>query len=250
MASYIEGKRPVIEALRAKVPMRRITIGDYVRQDSLVKDIMRKAKQQGIKIVRASRREMDERAAQTAHQGIIAQVAPYNYAGIGEIIDCAQKQAQATNRSALVVVCDHITDAGNLGAICRSANAAGACGLVIPNKRSAHVEASTYKTSAGAVAHMKLAQVSNISQVLMRLKKEGFWVCAATEHAQDEVWDANLKGKIALVLGNEQTGISRLTLEACDFLVKLPLAGAVESLNVAQAGTALMYEWVRQNRQS
>ena len=118
---------------------------------------------------------------------------------------------------------------------------------IIPNKRSARVEASTYKSSAGAITHVPVAQVSNIVQSIHRLQEEGFWVCAATEHTDDLVWNANLKGKIAIVLGNEHDGVSRLVLEHCDMYAKLPLEGEVASLNVAQAATAVMYEWLRQN---
>ncbi len=123
----------------------------------------------------------------------------------------------------------------------------GASGVIIPNKRSAHVEASTYKSSAGAVAHLPIAQTSNIVNALERFKKEGFWVCAATEHSSNELWDVNLKGKIVLVMGNEQEGISHLVLENCDMAGKLPMMGEIQSLNVAQSATACMYEWLRQN---
>ena len=145
------------------------------------------------------------------------------------------------------MVLDHITDAGNLGAIARSAESVGAAGIVIPNKRAAHVTAATYKSSAGAISHINVTQVANLSQTIERLKKEGFWVCAASEHAQEVAWKSNLKGKIALVMGNEGEGVSRLVLENCDFGVKLPQVGEISSLNVAQASTACMYEWLRQN---
>ena len=144
-----------------------------------------------------------------------------------------------------MVILDHLTDAGNLGAIARSAEAVGACGLVIPNKRSAKVDASTYKSSAGAIAHMPVAQVPNLVQVMARLKERGFWVAGASEQADDVIWRSNLKGKIALVMGNESEGLSRVVKESCDFLVKLPQMGEVASLNVAQASTACMYEWLQ-----
>ena len=167
--------------------------------------------------------------------------------GIGQVVDAANSYAEEHDGRALVVLCDHLTDAGNLGAISRSCEAVGASGLIIPNKRSARVEASTYKSSAGAITHVPVAQVSNIVQSIHRLQEEGFWVCAATEHTDDLVWNANLKGKIAIVLGNEHDGVSRLVLEHCDMYAKLPLEGEVASLNVAQAATAVMYEWLRQN---
>ena len=113
--------------------------------------------------------------------------------------------------------------------------------------RSRRVEASTYKSSAGAVAHLPIAQASNVASTLDRLKKEGFWACAATEQSANELWDVNLKGKMILVLGSEHDGVSQLVLEHCDMAGRLPMMGAVESLNVAQAATACMYEWLRQN---
>ena len=216
MADFIEGKRPVIEALRTGVPIKSILMADNVQQDGQIKDILRKARQHGVKVKPVSRKMLDDMSERGSHQGVI--------------------------------ILDHITDAGNLGAVSRSAEAVGACGIVIPNKRSAHVEASTYKSSAGAIAHVPVAQVSNLVQTMSRLKEEGFWIAGATEHASDLIWKANLKGKIALVMGNEQEGISRLVMEHCDFLVKLPIEGEVASLNVAQAATACMYEWLRQNQ--
>ena len=124
----------------------------------------------------------------------------------------------------------------------------GASGVVIPNKRSAHVNAATYKSSAGAIAHLPIAQVANIAQFIDRLKKSGFWVAGASEKAPQCIWDAPMAGKLALVMGNEGTGLARLTQEQCDFLVSLPQAGNIASLNVAQAATACMYEWMRQAR--
>lgn len=248
MADYIEGKRPIIEAFRTGVPMRRILMGDYMKRDPMIEDITRKAKRNGVKIIQVPRKELDEKSVRGSHQGVMAEAAPFGYVGMGEVIDAAGTYAAAHDGRALVVVLDHLTDAGNLGAISRSAEAVGASGLVIPNKRSARVEASTYKSSAGAIAHMPVAQVANIVQAIGRLKDEGFWICAATEHAEGLLWDTNLKGKIALVMGNEHDGVSRLVLEHCDLFAKLPLEGEVASLNVAQAATACMYEWLRQNR--
>jgi 23S rRNA (guanosine2251-2'-O)-methyltransferase len=247
MADYIEGKRPVIEAFRTGVPMRRILMGDFMKRDPMVEDIMRKAKRNGVKVIQVPKKELDEKSARGSHQGVMAEAAPFSYVGIGEVVDVANAYAAEHDGRALVVICDHLTDAGNLGAISRSCEAVGACGMVIPNKRSARVEASTYKSSAGAISHMKVAQVSNLIQSIKRLQDEGFWVCGATEHTDDVIWQANLKGKIALVLGNEHDGVSRLVLEHCDFHAKLPLEGEVASLNVAQAATACMYEWLRQN---
>lgn len=248
MADFIEGKRPIIEALRTGVPIKSILMADNVQRDGLIEDIMRKAKRAGAAIEMVPRRVLDDKSERGSHQGVMAKTQPFPYVGIGDVVGASARYAEERDGRALVVVLDHITDAGNLGAISRSAEAVGASGLVIPNKRSAHVEASTYKSSAGAISHMPVAQVSNIVQAIKRLKEEGFWIAAASEHSKDLIWDTNLKGKIALVMGNEHEGVSRLVLENCDLFMKLPLEGEVASLNVAQASTACMYEWLRQNR--
>ena len=247
MADYVEGKRPVIEALRTDVPLKKILMADNAKREPMIEDILRKARQRDVTVINVPRSELDEKSARGSHQGVMAETKPFPYVGVGDIVNKAEKCAKDQDGRALVVVCDHITDAGNLGAIIRSAESVGAAGLVIPNKRSARVEASTYKSSAGAVAHLPIAQTANVANALDRFKKAGFWACAATEQANNEMWDVNLKGKIALVLGNEHEGVSRLVLEHCDMAGRLPMMGAVESLNVAQAATACMYEWLRQN---
>ncbi|MBQ6390679.1 MAG: 23S rRNA (guanosine(2251)-2'-O)-methyltransferase RlmB [Eggerthellaceae bacterium] len=247
MADYVEGKRPVIEAMRTDVPLKKILLADNAKREPMIEDILRKARQRDIPVVRVPRDELDQKSARGSHQGVIAETKPFPYVGVGDIVGNANAYAEGHGGRALVIVCDHITDAGNLGAIIRSAEAVGASGLIIPNKRSGRVEASTYKSSAGAVAHLPIAQASNVASTLDRLKKEGFWACAATEHSQNELWDVNMKGKIALVLGNEHDGVSHLVLEHCDMAGRLPMMGKVGSLNVAQAATAFMYEWLRQN---
>ena len=144
-----------------------------------------------------------------------------------------------------MLVLDHITDEGNLGAIIRTAEVMGADGVVIPSKRAAQVTVGVYKTSAGAAFHVPIARVPNLVGALKTLKDGGFWVAGASEHAHADIWHAPLEGRIALVCGNEAEGISRIVGEQCDFLVALPQRGQVESLNVAQATTAVCYEWLR-----
>ena len=175
-----------------------------------------------------------------AHQGIMCEVPPYRYA---DIMDIAY--AGAKKRDSLVLVLDHITDEGNLGAIIRTAEVMGADGVVIPSKRAAQVTVGVYKTSAGAAFHVPIARVPNLVGALKTLKDGGFWVAGASEHAHADIWHAPLEGRIALVCGNEAEGISRIVGEQCDFLVALPQRGQVESLNVAQATTAVCYEWLR-----
>lgn len=246
MVDYIEGKRPVIEALRSEMPIRRVLIADNLKRDGQVADILRKARKFDVEVVPVPRKELDAKSERGSHQGVVAETGPYRYASPSDILDEVERHAADHGGAALVVVLDHITDAGNLGAIARSAEVVGASGIVIPNKRSVSVTAATYKSSAGSINHLKIAQVANLNAVLERLKKNGFWVAGASEQAHHTVWKAPLYGKIALVMGNEGSGISHLMQDNCDFLVKLPQEGKVGSLNVAQASTAVMYEWLRQ----
>jgi 23S rRNA (guanosine2251-2'-O)-methyltransferase len=164
----------------------------------------------------------------------------YEYASLFDLINLARGKD-----AALIVALDHITDAGNMGAVLRSAEVVGAIGVLIPNKRAAPVNEAVYRTSAGAVEYLKVAREANLANALKRLKGEGFWIAGATEHARQTIWQAPLEGRIVLVLGAEDTGLSRLTRDLCDFEVKLPQRGFTQSLNVAQAGTAIMYEWLR-----
>ncbi len=247
MAEYIEGKRAVIEALRTRVPITDVLMADNLVRDSLVNDILRKAKNLNVPVKNISRKKLDEISEHGSHQGVIAVAKPFEYVSVTTVLKQAEDAAQAQGGRALILVLDHITDAGNLGALARSAESVGAAGIIIPNKRAAHVTATTYKSSAGAIAHIAVSQVANVSKCLERLKAEGFWVVAADEHAQDLIWEADLKGKMVLVVGSEDQGISRLVLENCDFCVKLPQVGEISSLNVAQAATTCMYEWLRQN---
>ncbi|MDR2106167.1 MAG: 23S rRNA (guanosine(2251)-2'-O)-methyltransferase RlmB [Coriobacteriales bacterium] len=164
----------------------------------------------------------------------------YEYATIFDLINLARGKDHA-----LIVALDHITDAGNMGAVLRSAEVIGATGVLIPSKRAAPVNETVYRTSAGAVEHLKVAREPNLVSALKRLKDEGFWIAGATEHARQDIWQAPLEGRLVLVMGAEDTGLSRLVRETCDFEVKLPQRGLTRSLNVAQAATALMYEWLR-----
>lgn len=248
MAEYIEGKRPVIEALRTGVPLECVLIADNLKRDGLVQDILRKSKAADVPVKTVRRAILDEKSDHGSHQGVLAQTKPFQYSSVGDIMIDVAARFEARER-ALVIMLDHITDAGNLGAIARSAEAVGASGIIIPNKRSARVTATTYKSSAGAIAKVKVAQVANLAQTIDRLKEEGFWVAGASEHARGDIWNANMKGRICLVMGNEGEGLARLTREKCDFLVSLPQVGSISSLNVAQSATACMYEWLRQNWQ-
>lgn len=238
---FLEGRHALEEALSARTPLEAVFVSDAARRDKRVAGLLKRARKAGAEICRASQGQLDEHSAHGAHQGVMARVAPFEYASVNDLIEAARGR-----ENALVLACDHITDAGNFGAMLRSAEVVGACGALIPNRRSARVTTATYKTSAGAVSHLPVAMEANLANSLNRLKDEGFWVAGASERAETVAWDAPLSGRIVLVMGSEDKGLSQLTLKTCDLLVKLPQVGKVESLNVAQATTALAYEWMRQ----
>ncbi|MDO4437453.1 MAG: 23S rRNA (guanosine(2251)-2'-O)-methyltransferase RlmB [Coriobacteriaceae bacterium] len=240
--NFIEGRRAAFEALRTGFPVKRALIAQGVENEPAIRELLTGLGEAGVPVKQVPRVKLDELSSHGAHQGIVLEVGAFPYADLTDIIAAAQP-----DRPALVVVLDHVTDAGNFGAIVRSAEVVGAAGVVIPNKRSAEVTVATYKTSAGAVMHLPIAQVPNIARALDELKDAGFWVGGATEHAEDICWDAPFEGRVALVMGSEGDGISRLVLEKCDFTTKLPQLGQTESLNVAQAATALCFEWLRHN---
>lgn len=240
--NQIEGKRAVYEAYLSDVPISSLKIANNIQKDSLVNKIISLSKQKGVKPIFCDNSEIKKLSNTQSSQGIIAITKQYKYAYIPEIMTvCENKEAS------LVVVCDHITDTHNFGAIIRSAESVGASGIIIPNARSVEVNSTVYKTSAGAALHINIARVPNLARAISDFKAAGFWVCAATEHADLPIWDANLQGKIVLVLGNEEKGISDNLLKNCDFAAYLPQMGHISSLNVAQASTVFMYEWLRQN---
>ncbi len=239
---YIEGRRAAAEALRTGFPVKRALVADAEgRRDAALAQLVDQLRGANIPVEYVAAEQLDALSSHGAHQGIVLEVGAFPYVDLADVI------AAAGVGPALVVVLDHVTDAGNFGAIIRSAEVVGAAGVVIANKRAAEVTVATYKTSAGAVMHLPIARVPNIARALEQLKAAGFWTVGASEHAEGSCWDAPLTGRIALVMGSEGDGISRLVLETCDDLTKLPQRGATESLNVAQAATALCYEWLRVN---
>ena len=237
----LEGRRAAAEALRTGFPVKRALVDESQGRDAALAQLVDDLRAADIAVAYVPRAQLDALSSHGAHQGIVLEVGAFPYVDLADVI------AAAGVGPALVVVLDHVTDAGNFGAIVRSAEVVGAAGVVIANKRAAEVTVATYKTSAGAVMHLPIARVPNIARALEQLKAAGFWTVGASEHAEGSCWDAPLTGRIALVMGSEGDGISRLVLETCDDLTKLPQRGATESLNVAQAATALCYEWLRVN---
>ena len=234
-AGWIEGRRACAEALETGVPLRRALVASG---DETLASLVGRLQAAGVEVQGVPRDRLDAMSSHGAHQGILCQTAPYRYADLEDVI------ARAGEGDALVVVLDHVTDEGNFGAIVRSAEVVGAAGVVIAKARAAGVGVGAYKTSAGAVLHLPIAQVPNLATALDRLKEAGFWVGGATEHATTTCGEPPM-GRIALVMGSEGSGVSRLVREHCDFECRLPQRGRVESLNVAQAATVMCYEWLR-----
>ena len=237
----IEGRNAVIEALRTEASIDKIFI-QKGEVDKTLGHIASKARAAGIVVVEADRRKLDGMSRTHAHQGVIALAAVREYVSVDDIL----ADAAAKNEPPLIVVCDEISDPHNLGAIIRTAYCAGAHGVVIPKRRSAGLTSVVAKTSAGAVSHMKVARVPNIPSLLKDLKKQGDWVFGTAANGTTGLYDADLKGAAAIVIGSEGDGMTRLAAENCDFLVSIPMKGDLNSLNASASAAILLYEAVRQ----
>ena len=237
----IEGRNAVIEALRAGENIDKIFI-QKGETDKTLGHIASKARAAGIVVVDADKRKLDGMSRTHAHQGVIALAAMREYVSVEDILEKAAEKGEKP----LIVVCDEISDPHHLGAIIRTAECAGAHGIVIPKRRSAGLTAVVAKTSAGAVAHMPVARVANIPSLLKDLKKQGVWVFGTAAKGTTSLYEADLKGPAAIVIGSEGDGMTRLAEENCDFLVSISMKGKLNSLNASAAAAILLYEAVRQ----
>ena len=237
----IEGRNAVIEALRTQTNIDKIYI-QRGETDKTLGHIASKARAAGIVVVEADRRKLDGMSRTHAHQGAIALAAVREYVSLEDIL----ADAAAKGEQPLLVVCDEISDPHNLGAIIRTAYCAGAHGVIIPKRRSAGLTSIVAKTSAGAVSHMKVARVPNIPALLKDLKKQGIWVFGTAADGTTGLYQADLKGPAAIVIGSEGDGMTRLAAENCDFLVSIPMKGDLNSLNASASAAILLYEAVRQ----
>ena len=237
----IEGRKAVIEALRAGTAIDKIYLakGDT---DSALGHIANTARANGVVVVNADRRKLDEMSRTHAHQGVIAVAAVREYASIEDIFQRAEEQGEAP----LIVLCDELSDPHNLGAVIRTAECAGAHGVVIPKRRSAGLTAIVAKTSAGAVSHIPVARVPNLTALMKELQKRGVWIFGAEMNGTTSLYEADLKGPAAIVIGSEGSGMSRLVAETCDCTVSIPMKGKINSLNASAAAAILLYEAVRQ----
>ncbi|HIQ61064.1 MAG TPA: 23S rRNA (guanosine(2251)-2'-O)-methyltransferase RlmB [Candidatus Enterenecus faecium] len=237
----IEGRNAVIEALRAGTAMDKVYIAKG-ETDATLGHIASTARGKGIVVVEADRRKLDAMSVTHSHQGVIAVAAVREYASVSDILQSARDKGEAP----LVVVCDELSDPHNLGAVIRTAEAAGAHGVIIPKRRSAGLTAIVAKTSAGAVSYLPVARVANLTALLRELKEEGLWVFGTAADGSTSLYQADLKGPAAIVIGSEGNGMSRLVREQCDFLVSIPMRGQVNSLNASAAAAVVLYEAVRQ----
>ncbi len=237
----IEGRNAVIEALRAGTAIDKIYLAKG-ETDKTLGHIASTARAAGVVVVEADRRKLDAMSATKAHQGVIALAAVRAYASVEDILGAAREKGEAP----LLVVCDEISDPHNLGAIIRTAECAGAHGVIIPKRRSAGLTSIVGKTSAGAVSFVPVARVANLPATLKELQQQGVWIFGTAADGDKTLYDADLKGPAAIVIGSEGTGMSRLVEEQCDFRLSIPMRGQINSLNASAAAAIVLYEAVRQ----
>jgi 23S rRNA (guanosine2251-2'-O)-methyltransferase len=239
----IEGRNAVIEAFRSGKPIDKLFIQDGV-QDGPIQTIKREAKKHDTMIKFVTKERLDQLSETGKHQGVIAYAAAYEYAEVEDILEAAREKDEPP----FIIVLDNIEDPHNLGAIIRTANLAGAHGVIIPKNRAAGLTATVARTSAGALNYTPVARVTNIGKTMEELKKQGLWfVCADMDGTC--MYNLDLKGPIGLVIGNEGEGVGRLVREKCDFVASIPMKGDIDSLNASVAAGVMAYEIVRQRMQ-
>ena len=240
MSEQIEGRNAVLEAFRSGKCVDKLFILDGC-QDGPVRTIAREARKTDTIINYVSKQRLDQLSETHAHQGVIAQVAAYDYSTVDEILARAEEKGEAP----FLIILDNVEDPHNLGAIIRTANLAGAHGVIIPKRRAVGLTSTVAKTSAGAINYTPVAKVTNIVRTIEELKEKGIWfVCA--DMGGETMYDLDLTGPMGLVIGNEGEGVSRLVREACDFTASIPMKGDIDSLNASVAAGVLAYEIVRQ----
>ena len=240
MSEQIEGRNAVLEAFRSGKCVDKLFILDGC-QDGPVRTIAREARKTDTIINYVSKERLDQLSETHAHQGVIAQVAAYDYSTVDEILARAEEKGEAP----FLIILDNVEDPHNLGAIIRTANLAGAHGVIIPKRRAVGLTSTVAKTSAGAINYTPVAKVTNIVRPIEELKEKGIWfVCA--DMGGETMYDLDLTGPMGLVIGNEGEGVSRLVREACDFTASIPMKGDIDSLNASVAAGVLAYEIVRQ----
>lgn len=237
----LEGRNPVLEALRSGRPLHRILVARGERHGSVL-DILRFAHESGVPVEEVDRRELDRRSGCRAHQGVLALAAARAYATLEDILQNAGGRGEAP----FLVVAAGLQDPQNLGSLLRSAEAAGAHGVILPERRSVGLTPAAVKASAGASEHLPVARVVNLARALEGLKERGLWVYGADPGGDRPYFEADLRGPLALVIGSEGRGMPRLVRERCDGLIRIPMKGRVGSLNAAVAAAIILFEASRQ----
>jgi len=239
----IEGRNAVIEALRVGITIDKVFIAKG-ETDSTLKHIASAARDVGAAVVEADRRKLDSMSVTQSHQGVIAMAAFAQYSTISEILEIAYQKGEQP----LVVLCDGISDPHNLGAIIRTCEAVGAHGVIVPKRRSAGLNATVAKVSSGAIFHIAIARVTNLTSAVNELKKAGVWVFGASADGGSTLWESDFTCAAAFVIGSEGSGISRLVGENCDHIVRIPMDGKLSSLNASVSAAVLLFEAVRQRK--
>jgi 23S rRNA (guanosine2251-2'-O)-methyltransferase len=242
MAEYIWGRNPILETLHAGRQVRRLLLAEGQREAPVIKAIIEEAERRHIPVEIVPRARLDQISRGAVHQGCLAQVAERKYASLEEILAAAERK----NEAPFLLILDAIQDVNNLGSLLRSAEAAGMHGVIIPEHRAAEINATVVKTSAGASEHLLIARETNLTRTIEFLKRRNIWVIGLAGEARTLYTQADLTGPLALVVGSEGKGIGRLVREHCDLLIKLPMYGAINSLNAAVAGSIAVYEALRQ----
>ncbi|MBQ7479878.1 MAG: 23S rRNA (guanosine(2251)-2'-O)-methyltransferase RlmB [Selenomonadaceae bacterium] len=235
------GRNAVLEALRSGRGINKLLVAKGDREGS-VTEILALAKERGIPVQMVERSKISSMVGDMRHQGVLAHVAPVAYAELEDLLKFAAERGEQP----LLLLLDELEDPHNLGALMRTADAMGVHGILMPKRRSVPLNATVAKTSAGAVEYVPVVRIGNIAQTLKALKEKGFWVAGADMEGKETCYEANLTGPLVLVVGSEGKGMSRLTKESCDFLVRIPMAGKINSLNASVAGSILMYEAMKQ----
>ena len=233
----IIGRNAVMEVLKSDRTVEALYISNGNMEGS-IKAIINIAKDKGIVLKDVDRKKLDFMSGGTNHQGVIAQVTPYKYYEIADMLNLAKKR----NEDPFIVILDEIEDPHNLGSIIRTAELCGVHGIIIPKRRNVGITSTVYKCSVGAIEHMRIAKVTNINAAIDELKKEGLWIYGADIAGDEYSYQVNFSGPCAMVIGSEGKGISKLTLKKCDKLVKIPMVGRINSLNASVAGGIIMYE--------
>ena len=237
----ILGRNAILEAIEAGRAIDKVYIAKG-EVDAGLRHLASLARDAAAVVVETDRRKLDAMSRNGAHQGVVAMAAVKAYCELEDILQLARERGE----DPLIVICDELSDSHNLGAIIRTAEATGAHGIVIPKRRSAGITPIVQKTSAGAVNHMPVARVPNLTAAIKTLQKEGLWIYGTSPDGEHSLWETNLTGPIALVIGSEGEGMGRLVTEQCDHLVKIPMVGRVGSLNASVSAALMLYEVVRQ----